>query len=51
MRRPALLMNWDAAVSAYLANRRTYGRTYRKEEWILSRVRSFLAQVRANDEK
>lgn len=49
MRRPALLMNWDAVVSAYLANRRTYGRTYRKEEWILSRVRSFLAQVSAND--
>lgn len=49
MRRPALLTNWDVAVSAYLANRRTYGRTYRKEEWILSRVRSFLAQVRAND--
>jgi integrase len=49
MCRPALLVNWDAAVAAYLANRRTYGRTYRKEEQILGRVRAYLAQAGAND--
>jgi len=49
MHRPPLLVNWDAAVTAYLANRRTYGRMYRKEEHILGRVRTYLAQVGAND--
>lgn len=49
MRRPPMLENWDAAVTAYLANRRTYGRTYQKEERILGRVRTYLAQMSAND--
>ena len=46
---PALLVSWDAAVSAYLANRRTYGRSYYKEEWILGRVRAYLTQAGASD--
>ncbi len=41
--------NWEAAVRAYLANRRAYGRTYRKEEYTLGRVRTYLAQVGASD--
>ena len=40
MCKPASLVSWNAAVSAYLANRRIYGRPYRKEEWILGRVRA-----------
>jgi integrase/recombinase XerD len=46
---PPMLVNWDVAVAAYLANRRTYGRTYRKEEHVLGRVRAYLAQMTASD--
>lgn len=46
---PTSLVSWDAAVDAYLTNRRTYGRTYRKEERILGRVRTYLAQAGASD--
>ena len=43
------LAAWDAAVKAYLANRRALGRTYEKEEYTLNRVRRFLASQHATD--
>ena len=39
------LAAWDAAISAYLANRRALGRTYENEEYTLNRVRRFLVDV------
>ena len=29
------LARWDAAVASYIANRRTFGRVYAQEQWIL----------------
>jgi integrase len=49
MTKPTSPEHWEAAVSAYLANRRAYGRTYLKEEYILGRVRTYLAQAGASD--
>ena len=49
MCRPALGVSWEGAVSDYLANRRAYGRTYRKEEQILGRLGAYLAQAGARD--
>lgn len=43
------LAAWDAAVSAYLTNRRALGRTYQKEEYTLNRVRRFLMSQGAAD--
>lgn len=43
------LAAWDAAVSAYLTNRRALGRTYQKEEYTLNRVRRFLRSQGAAD--
>ena len=43
------LAAWDAAVKAYLANRRALGRIYEKEEYTLNRVRRFLAGQHATD--
>lgn len=40
---------WDAAVAAYLNSRRAIGRGYVKEEYILGRLRDFLARVGAAD--
>jgi integrase/recombinase XerD len=43
------LTAWDAAVTAYLANRRALGRMYEKEEYTLNRVRRFLVSHSATD--
>lgn len=43
------LAAWDAAVKAYLANRRALGRVYEKEEYTLNHVRRFLAGQHATD--
>lgn len=43
------LAGWDAAVAAYLNSRHAVGRDYVKEEWILGRLRGFLAHVGASD--
>lgn len=43
------LAAWDAAVKAYLANRRALGRIYQKEEYTLNRVRRFLASEHVSD--
>ena len=43
------LAAWDAAVTAYLTNRRALGRVYEKEEYTLNRVRRFLLSEGARD--
>lgn len=43
------LAAWDAAVSAYLANRRALGRTYENDEYTLNRLRRFLVNAGASD--
>lgn len=43
------LAGWDAAVAAYLNSRHAVGRGYVKEEWILGRLRDFLARLGAAD--
>lgn len=43
------LSGWDEAISAYLNNRRAFGRGYRREEWILNRVRAFLVNEGRDD--
>ena len=43
------LAAWDAAVTAYLTNRRALGRTYSNEEYVLNRLRRFLASTGATD--
>ena len=49
MRNGTRLDRWDAAAAAYLSSRRALGRAYRKEEWILGRVRAYLARRGATD--
>lgn len=49
MRKPLPLASWDAAITAYLANRRALGRGYHHEEWILAHLRGFLARAGAAD--
>jgi len=49
MRTRKSLVAWDAAVTAYLANRRALGRTYENDEYSLNRVRRFLAESSAPD--
>lgn len=49
MRNRTALARWDAATTAYLSSRRALGRAYRKEEWILGRVRAYLARRGAVD--
>jgi len=41
MRNTKHLRRWDAAVAAYLANRRAFGRRYSSEEWMLGTLRRF----------
>jgi integrase len=43
------LARWDAAVRAYLANRRAFGRTYSGEEWMLGSLREHLVRMRIAD--
>ena len=43
------LAGWDAAVAAYLNSRHAVGRAYVKEEWILGRLRDYLARLGAAD--
>ena len=43
------LSRWDAAAAAYLANRHAYGRTCRKEEYVLDRLCTYLAHTGAAD--
>lgn len=43
------LAAWDAAVTAYLANRRALGRTYENDEYSLNRMRRFLVKAGATD--
>lgn len=43
------LAAWDAAVTAYLANRRALGRAYENDEYLLNRLRQFLAKSGATD--
>lgn len=43
------LAAWDAAVTAYLANRRALGRAYENDEYLLNRLRQFLAKSGAPD--
>ena len=40
MRKSTRLGRWDAATVAYLSSRHALGRAYRKEEWILGRLRA-----------
>jgi len=49
MRNGTPLDRWDAATAAYLSSRRALGRAYRKEEWILGRLRAYLACRGATD--
>lgn len=49
MRNTKHLRRWDAAVAAYLANRRAFGRRYSSEEWMLGTLRRFLAARGAAD--
>jgi integrase/recombinase XerD len=49
MRTRDSLAAWDAAVTAYLANRRALGRTYENDEYSLNRVRRFLVDAGATD--
>jgi integrase/recombinase XerD len=49
MRNVKRLRRWDAAVASYLANRRTFGRRYSSEEWMLGTLRWFLVARRAVD--
>lgn len=49
MRNGTPLSRWDAATAAYLSSRRALGRAYRKEEWILGRLRAYLARRGATD--
>ena len=49
MRNDTSLGRWDAAAAAYLSSRRALGRAYRKEEWVLGRLRAYLARRGAAD--
>ncbi len=49
MRNISRLSDWDAAVASYLANRRTFGRRYSMEEWMLGLLRRFLVARGATD--
>ena len=49
MRNSKRLRRWDAAVAAYLANRRAFGRRYSSEEWMLGTLRRFLLARGAAD--
>jgi integrase/recombinase XerD len=49
MRKCHRLHRWDAAVAAYLSSRRALGRAYRKEERVLTRLRTHLASCGAMD--
>ena len=46
---PTFHVAMDAAIEAYLANRRALGRRYANEEWILYNLRDFLTQTNAVD--
>ena len=49
MRKSTRLGRWDAATVAYLSSRHALGRAYRKEEWILGRLRAYLVRHGAPD--
>ena len=49
MSTPNPLAAWDAAITAYLANRRALGRSYEKEEYMLNLARRFLLHAGAAD--
>jgi len=49
MRNPNRLARWDACVTAYLANRRSLGRIYNREESLLNRVRKEIVDAQACD--
>lgn len=43
------LPRWDLAIAAYLSSRHALGRTYALEEYVLKRVRVFIARAGARD--
>lgn len=49
MRNSLRLTTWDTLVASYLANRRSFGRRYQKEERILRWLRQYLVTVGATD--
>ncbi len=49
MRDFTALAGWDAAAAAYLSTRHALGRAYEKEEWLLGRLRKYLARRGATD--
>jgi len=49
MRTRKPLAAWDAAITAYLTNRRALGRLFDKEEYTLDHLRRFLVQAGAGD--
>ena len=49
MRKCHRLHRWDAAVAAYLSSRRALGRAFRKEERVLTRLRTYLVSCGAED--
>ena len=49
MCKPTPLSRWDLAVAAFLTSQRALGRVYRAEEYVLNRLRKFLARAEADD--
>jgi integrase/recombinase XerD len=49
MRNTTSLPRWDKAVAAYLSSRHALGRIYAVEEYVLNRVRAFIANAGARD--
>jgi hypothetical protein len=49
MGKPSPLSRWDSAVAAFLTSSRALGRAYKPEEYVLTRVRQFLASAGADD--
>lgn len=45
----ATLQAWDDAVTQYLTTRHAFGRAFRKEQWILARLRRFLVEQGGHD--
>ena len=49
MRKPSPLHRFDAAVQTYISSRRALGRAVRLDEYVLSRLRAYLAQAGYSD--
>ena len=49
MRKPSPLHRFDAAVQAFISSRRALGRAIRLDEYVLRRLRAYLARARYSD--